>query len=203
MTDDQLGFFGVPMGERVDNRTSRRSYPTTNFAVHRAEGLNPFDQAEILFRNRTAKVILGSRAVFKVKSGSLYGQVRLMVLMLEELSPLFSCIDSLKITGSCDYSPSSWEYIEKENGTSEKFPSIYFVRSACVKDAKIGSYVAHTLRELAREGATEVLPALRILTLQVQVEDVINPFLAMRELSNRPVTAHWKQVPRYDYGYYQ
>jgi len=171
--------------------------------IARTERLGPFDQAEMNFDSKSAKVILGSRTVFKVDSDVQSEQVLLITPVLKELSPLFSCVDSLKITGVCDYSPSKWGYVDNETKLLNFLRLFIAVQSLHVSRMP-GLYVAHTLRELAREAATEVLPALRILTLpQVQVEDVIEPFLAMRQLSNQPVTVHWEQVHEHEHEHYE
>jgi hypothetical protein len=67
------------------------------------------------------------------------------------------------------------------------------------------SVIAHVLGTLTGESATQVLPVLRSISFKERrpsgsIQEVIEPFLVMRQLSDRPVAFSHKVRPEVDIG---
>jgi len=126
-------------------------------------------------------------------------RVSWIVQLCDTLSHLLCHVRDLEICGGDD-SPSEPQGGVESPKWLQLFRPFSTVQGLYVTK-KLGPLVAHSLQEFTWKGETEVLPALRGLFLggleqDQSVINVIEPFIAARQLSDRPVVVeNWERDP--------
>lgn len=154
-----------------------------------SERLRAFDRAQMLLSRSTfVRITLGSQSQFSlgIKPVALDGrdQVVAMAQLCNGLLSLLSRVEVLEIFGGCQVDTLPTHSLEL-------FHPFIAVQSLRVYGT-IVSFLATALQELAGEGTTEVLPALRSIFLEGQeryrsVPQGIELFVTARRLSNCPI----------------
>ncbi|KAH9977545.1 hypothetical protein BJV74DRAFT_953485 [Russula compacta] len=173
-------------------------FPQLHKFITRTERTRPHNPAEITFSSSEARIGLEPSS----------GSVRLTILCKEpdwqassvaqvcsQLSPLLSHVEYLEIR---ERTPGE---TQRGNGIDptqwfelfHPFPAVKSLRMY----GELGPLVAQALKELRRERATEVLPALRGIffngpSLSGSIRKGLQPFIVARQHSDHPVDAHWE-----------
>ena len=161
--------------------------------INRAEFLGPFNQAEMKVSGPLIEMILGSptpsRFQLEIKCERPDWQLSSMTQIFSQQLPLLFHVEELEIRESYlrwkndpDMEPSQW---------LELFHLFISVQSLYVSESLVPP-VAAALRDLTRETAMEVLPALCNLWLEGlqssgPAQEGINTFVAAPQLSDHPI----------------
>jgi len=164
-----------------------------------AEGFKLLQRAYLELYPWSVRITLGSptRLDLGTKCDGLQRRVSSLAQLCNGLSPLLSQVVRLEINGDSDPQVESQDTME---GTRwlELFQPFTAVQGLYVSK-KLGPLVAHALQGLTGERAKEVLPALRRLSLggvkpSGSAQEVIEPFVSARQLSDYPVTVErWER----------
>ena len=162
-----------------------------------AERLQPPNRAELTFSPAKAKIALGLPIRLELTicvPGSWHPTAQLC----KAISPLLSHVELLEINRD-----SCLQAVIGEPGDANEPPSLLEVlgRFPAVQSLYMsseGPLVMRALQELAREKATEVLPALRSLFFKgspgsTSVREATESLIAARQHSNQPVDVHWEE----------
>ena len=200
---------------RVDTPLLKRLYlslsshnfdiPQFHNFVDRIESLGPSNQAEMEISYGDIKMNLGSPTRFELDVGcpilySLDWQLSSMTQIFGQQLRLLSHVERLEIREA------PWGIHEPVINSSlwlELFRLFIAVHSLYVSE-KLVATVAAVLKELTVETVMEVFPVLYNLYLEGlqssgSVQDLINPFVASRQLSGHPVVIQsWERQPSID-----
>ncbi|KAI0282031.1 hypothetical protein BC826DRAFT_313622 [Russula brevipes] len=144
--------------------------------------------AEVFLSPCSAYIEIPSSLSFKLECDTFYQGLSWTVQLCNQLSSLLFHVKSLKICGSNLYHPEA-ELLEDRASELclQLFHPFTAVRNLDASK-EMGPLVAHTLRDLTGERATEVLPALEQLKLgtgpssKPETQDALKPFIAARRL---------------------
>ena len=174
--------------------------------INGAERLKQLNRAHIALEPWSVRLSLGSPTSsldLATRCDRLDQRISWMAQLCGTLSRLLCHVGCLEISGDAD-SPSELQGAMGSSQWWELFRTFTVVRRMYVT-RKLGPLVAHALQGLDGERASGVLPALQSLFLgglgqYGSVEDVIEPFITARRLSNRPVVVeNWEQDPYHEY----
>lgn len=164
--------------------------------INRAEFLGPFNQAEMVFYGPLIEMILGSptssRFQLEIKCERPDWQLSSMMQIFNQQLPLLFHVEELEIREP-RFTPLRWKN-DPDMGPSqwlELFHLFISVQSLYVSESLVPP-VAAALRDITRETAMEVLPALCNLWLEGlqssgPVQEGLNTFVAARQLSDHPI----------------
>jgi hypothetical protein len=170
--------------------------------IGRAKRLNPPKAAKLLFDTQHIRLELDHSPGLSlgVRCHRIDWQLDSMALVCGQLSPLFSSIERLDLIWSgMSLQPEGKDDMESTQ-LLENFQPFTAIRSLYVSNTLV-QFIAPALQALIREGATEVLPNLRDLSLgrsatSGSVQEDIQAFIEARRLSDLPVTVHrWGGEP--------
>ena len=181
--------------------------PRLHNFINRTERDN---EARMELTSQEIKVVLGSRSQFMlgIKCERLDWQLSSMTQIFSQQLALLSHVEHFEIREP-DYSLHriGWEDDPDMDPSQwlELFRLLIAVQSLYVSE-RLVHRVAAALKELTRDVAMEVLPALRILSLEglglqpssESVQGAIKSFVTTRQLTNNPVTISWEPIPRLD-----
>jgi hypothetical protein len=182
--------------------------PRLHNFINRTERDN---EARMEFTSQEIRVVLGSRSQFMlgIKCERLDWQLSSMTQIFSQQLRLLSHVEHFEIREP-DYSLHrvGWEDDPDMDPSQwlELFRLLVAVQSLYVSE-RLVHRVAAALKELTRDVAMEVLPALRILSLEglgfqpssESVQGAIKSFVTTRQLANKPVTIQpWEPFPTLD-----
>ena len=164
-----------------------------------AERLKLLKRAYMELYPWSTRITLGSSTSLDLGTSCdrLEQRVSWMARLCNELSDIISHVECLEIKGDADSQVELPDGIESVQWL-ELFRTFIAVQGLYVSK-KLGPLVADALQELTQDSATEMLPLLRRLSLGGlrpcgSVEYLIEPFVAARRLSDRPVAVEgWEQ----------
>jgi hypothetical protein len=202
-----MGDYSEDFLARIDTPTLNRLHmaffldlvfdiPHFNQFIGRAKQLNPSKAAKLWFGPRSIQLELDQppSAWLRVSCTRIDWQLDSIARVCGQLSPFFSSIErfdlipnglSLEPQGKDDMEPTQF---------LEIFQPFTAIRSLYVSKTLV-QFIAPALKELIGEGATEVLPNLRDLSLEGSaisgsIQEDIRSFIEARRLSGRPVAVH-------------
>jgi hypothetical protein len=134
-------------------------------------------------------------------------QLSALVQVLDSFLSSLPALESLHIAVDRDDLQSEIEVGEIEvTQWRELLQSFTAIKNVTLESEELVELVAPLLQELARERATEVLPALQNIFVDTRdwlpygrVKEAIGEFIGARQLSDRPVTAHYWDRRRMEY----
>ena len=171
--------------------------PQLSRFIVRAERLWPFDRARLELEICSTSIFLGPRILLNLRCD--FDRESLLTSQLcNRLSPLLSHVEQLIIRG---------ELGRRGGGLpiSELFHPFIAVQNLYVCNEMV-THVAAALRNLTPDRAVEVLPALHSLSFEGpypsrNLQEVIRPFVALRQISDRPVALEpWNTRSLMDLG---
>ncbi|KAI0283860.1 hypothetical protein BC826DRAFT_1058076 [Russula brevipes] len=165
--------------------------------IRRAEGLNPLrqvNQAEVTFHPQSIQLQLNQLGgpTLTIICERQDRQVPLMALICSQLSLFFSHVRRLDLIRGRPPEPGREDDIELTEflGLLRNFPAV----QGLYVSGRLVPLIAHALKMLTDEGATEVLPELRDIfwgglefELSRPLLGFVMPFVDMRRLSGHPV----------------
>ena len=171
--------------------------PRLHGFVNRIESLGPFGRADMEVSDGKIEMSLGSLTQFKLafECEVQDWQLSLMTQVFSQQLRLLSHVEQLEIREH------PWDLDDPVPDSPlwlELFHLFIAVQSLYVSE-KLVATIAATLKELTVEGAMEVFPALCNLYLEGNqssgsVQELINPFIASRQLSDHPVVIqNWER----------
>jgi len=173
--------------------------PKLDNFISSAERLKQLKWAHLELNPWSVRIALGLPTSLELgtRCDRLEERVSWMVRLCDALSLHLSHVECLEVTGDAD------PQIELQDDMVpvrwlDLFRSFTAVRGLYISN-ELGPQVAHALQGLEGRRATEVLPSLRKLSLgglkpHGSVENAIEPFVAARRLSDRPVVVEpWEQ----------
>ncbi|KAI0246577.1 hypothetical protein BJV78DRAFT_1157801 [Lactifluus subvellereus] len=180
--------------------------PLLPWFIGRAEKLKPLDQATVIFGNHTVAAILAPQPqgpynpyavrqylMLRVSCKELDWQVSSIAQIYRQFLPIFSGVERLHINDSYPSKPDGQDDMDRMQWLEllHLFPVVETLRIS----KYLRSFVMPALNDLTGEWAVEVLPALRnlyLMGMQPSVQEVVEPFVAARQLSDHPVTVHYE-----------
>jgi hypothetical protein len=166
--------------------------------VNLMESLGPFDRADMEVSNRRIKITLGSPTRFDLAfECKVQGPLSLMTQILSHQLRLLSHVEQLEIR---EYTWVSEDLVIDPSLLLELFSLFMDVKSLYIS-GKLVATVAAALKELTKERAMDAFPTLCNLYLEgLQssgfVQELINTFVASRQLSDQAVVAQsWERQP--------
>ncbi|KAH9992509.1 hypothetical protein BJV74DRAFT_398780 [Russula compacta] len=167
--------------------------------ITRAERLQSLNRAELTFSPWNAKIALGLPIRLKLTvdvSGS--WRSTLMARLCKAISPLLSHVELLEIYGDSRLQAVGEPVDANEPPLLVEILRRFTAVQSLYTNSGAGPLVIPALHELARERATEVLPALRSLFFKgspgsTSVREAIESFIAARQHSNHLIDVHWEE----------
>jgi hypothetical protein len=171
--------------------------------ICRSKKLRSPNRATLSFYGDLAKIVFGPRKAMvrprffslRILCGGSNRQLSAVAQMCRQSLALVSQVERLDIKGGACLPP-DW-HDEDTNSTRWLELLLPFVSVGRLYiSERLGPLVVHALQELSGARATAVLPALHSLFLEgllpsVLVREAIDPFIAARHLSGRPVAVRW------------
>jgi hypothetical protein len=164
--------------------------------IDRTEGLKPFNQATMWFSGRTIEISLGSptQLELQIRCERPDWQLSSMTEIFGQQLPLLSLVEQLEICEAFS-SWGEWEWKDDPDMDSSQWLELFrlFVAAQSLHiSEKLVFPVARALQDLTGQMATEVLPALRTLSLEGlepsgPVHEAIKSFAIARQPSHHPV----------------
>jgi len=181
--------------------------PLLGYFIRRTETFITTHTARVIFSSRYVMVILWGQEEmanndvetlsFSISCKPLDWQLSALPQVLNSFLSSLSTLDSLEI----EVPHEDWEGEIEVIQWQEFLHPFTAVKEMTLKDEASVRLVAPALRELARERATEVLPALQDLSLTTSgwspsgpLKEAIEQFIATRRLDGHPVTVHYEDV---------
>jgi hypothetical protein len=166
--------------------------PQLHMFIGRSGKLMPLDEARLLFDDVMIKLILGSPTRFEleIRCEEPGWQLSSMAEICNKHLPFLSKVDQLNICGSSRIQPERKDEVDSSQWL-ELFRPFSAVRVLYVF-RRLESVVAAALLELKGERTMEVLPELQSLCLDElepsgSAQDVMQPFVSARQLSDHPI----------------
>jgi hypothetical protein len=166
--------------------------PQLHMFIGRAGKLKPLNEAQLLFDDVMIKIILGSPTRFELEIRCEVPSWRLssMAEICNKHLPFLSKVDQLNICGTPRMRPEGENEVDSSQWL-ELFRPFGAVRVLYVFK-RLEPVVAAALLELKGERTMEVLPELQSLFLDEpepsgSAQDVMEPFVTARQLSDRPI----------------
>jgi hypothetical protein len=168
--------------------------------IGRAEGLEPFKAAKVVFGRSSIQLELDypHGSALRIGRSGIDRQVSSMTLVCRQLLPFFALIKQLGLIPSDSrFEPQREDAIESTQFL-DLFRPFTAIQSLYVSE-RLVPLVVRALRERVGERAAEVLPNLRDLFLggyvtSGSVQGAIQPLLAAQQLSDQPIVFHhWEE----------
>ena len=170
--------------------------PRLHNFIDRTEGLQPFNKAAINLSGRMIEVVLEppTRFELEIRCERPDWQLSSMTQIFSQQLPLLSLVGQLEISESLS-SWGVWEWKDDPDMDSSQWLELFrlFVAAQSLHiSKKLVLPIARALEDLTGQMATEVLPALRTLSLEGlepsgPVHEAIKSFAIARQLFHRPV----------------
>jgi len=183
--------------------------PQLHRLIGHAEEFKAFDHAEVLVLNRSIELSLysntgvvdhRSQLDLEIICDELDWQIWSLAQVCRSSFPLISALEELEIREDHDVISVHWQVVMENARWLELLEPFTALKNLYLTD-EITRRVCGALQELSGERATEVLPTLRNLFVDVDgfqslehTEEVIRPFVAARQLSGHPVAIdRWRR----------
>ncbi|KAH9955494.1 hypothetical protein BC827DRAFT_873243 [Russula dissimulans] len=179
--------------------------PQLHRLIDHAEEFKTFDRADVsisnysiqlYFYSKTGSVDRRSQLELQIKCRELDYQLSSLAQVCSSSFSLISALEELEIREGRWLSSSHWKD-DMENAQWLELLDPFTALKNLYLTSGVAQRFCGALQELSGERATEVLPALRNLFVQVSslepVQEAMKPFVAARQLSGYPVAVdHWK-----------
>ena len=174
--------------------------------IGRSEKLKPLDTATVIFGDRTVATVLGRQPqrpynpsadrqyfMLQISCKELDWQVSSIAQICRQFLPILSSVERLHINDSYYLKPDGQDDMDSMQWLEllHFFPLVETLRIS----KYLRPFVMPVLNDLTGERAVEVLPALRnlyLMGMQPSEREVVEPFVAARQLSDHSVTVHYE-----------